>query len=129
MVAQFTSEDLFSGLNRCMLRNATILIVQKSWPIANHVATAFERRGARTFCAPDATSALPFVHDAELSAAVLDSESQLLCAALSQRQIPYAIYTARSEVNDCDHGPIIRKPAGSEEVISEVSVLIKQHRE
>jgi DNA-binding response OmpR family regulator len=112
-----------------MLGNATILIVQKSWPIANNLATAFERHGARTFYAPDAASALPFVHGPELSAAVLDSESQLLCAALSQRQIPYVVYTARSEVNDCDRGPMIRKPAASEEIISEVTALIGQHRQ
>lgn len=127
LVAQLTRERFSPGLNGCMLGNATILIVQKSWPIANHLATAFERRGARTFCAPDAASALPFVHEPELSAAVLDSESQLLCAALSQRHIPYVIYTGRSKVNDCDQGPMIRKPAASEEVVSEVSALIGQH--
>lgn len=107
-----------------MLGNATILVVQKSWPIANHLATAFERRGVRTFYARDAASALPFVHESELSAAVLDSESQVLCEALSQRRIPYVIYTGRSEVDDCVHRSVIRKPAASEEVISEVITLI-----
>jgi DNA-binding response OmpR family regulator len=112
-----------------MLGNATILIVQKSWQIANHLATAFERHGARSFYARDAASALPFVHELVLSAAVLDSESQVLCEALSQRHIPYVIYTGRSEVDDCDHGPMIRKPADSKEIISEVTALIGQHRQ
>jgi DNA-binding response OmpR family regulator len=128
-MAQFTRERFPPGLNRCMLGNATILIVQKSWLIANNLATAFERYGARTFCAPDAALALPFVHVPELSAAVLDSESQVLCEGLSQRHIPYVIYTGRSEVDDCDHGPIIPKPLGLEKVISEVTALVRRHRQ
>jgi hypothetical protein len=63
--------------------------------------------------------------DPNLSAAVLDSESEVLCARLAQRSIPFVMFTGRQQVPDkCAAAPLIRKPASVEDVVAEVKRLL-----
>jgi hypothetical protein len=76
--------------------------------------------------AKDVKSAAPLVEVPHLSAAVLDSRSDALCARLAQRNIPFVLYTGREDIADpCAAAPLILKPASTNEVLTKVEQLLR----
>jgi hypothetical protein len=111
-----------------MLEDKTILVVQPKWLIAEALSLAPKARGANVLSAPDASTGLAFVSHPGLSAAVLNSESQEICAVLAQRNIPYLVYTGKIDVEGCDQGPIVYKPESAQASAAQVQQLIDEHQ-
>ena len=111
-------------LRQRSLSGRLILIVQP-WQFAKLLAAAFEAQGAHTLTTKDANTALPLADLPDLSAAVLDSNSDALGAKLAQRNIPFVLYSGRQEVTgNCAPAPLIRKPAPANEVVATVEQLL-----
>ena len=104
----------------------SILIVQKQWTIAHQIVLAFEARGARVLSVRGAAAALELADDPNLTAAVLDSDSALLCRLLDEKHIPYVIHSGRVQLDDeCAGATVIPKPASAEEVVASVERLLR----
>ena len=103
----------------------SILIFQKQWAIAHQIVLAFEARGARVLSVRGAAAALELADDPDLAAAVLDSDSALLCRLLDEKHIPFVIHTGRVQLDDQRAGvTVVPKPAGPEEVVAAVERLL-----
>ena len=103
----------------------SILIVQKQWLIAWGLALAFETKGARALLAGGAVAALELADDPDLAAAVLDSDSALLCRLLEDKKIPYVVHSGRVQLDDERAGAtVVPKPAGPEKVVASVERLL-----
>jgi hypothetical protein len=74
----------------------------------------------------DVDAALTIVDVPDLSAAVLDSKSDALCARLHEHAIPYVLYSGRQVVTgDCAGAPLIPKPAPAKEVVAKIKQLLR----
>jgi hypothetical protein len=63
--------------------------------------------------------------DPDLAAAVLDGDSDQLCALLGEKKISYVVYSGREQFDDeCANATFIRKLASVEEVIASVANLL-----
>ena len=99
----------------------SILIVQRQWAIARELARAFEARGARVLSTRDAAVGLELANDPDLAAAVLDSDSALLCRLLDKKRIPFVILSGRAQLDDaCAGATVIPKPASAAAVVASV---------
>jgi hypothetical protein len=115
--------------NKPSLQGRVILIVQRSWLIARNLASAFEAKGARVLSTNNTRSAAEFVDEPGLSAAIVDSARRAICKKLSQRDIPFVVYTGRERIDDeCADGPTIRKPASAEVIVATVKRLLSSKR-
>ena len=103
----------------------SILIVQKQWAIAHQIVLAFEARGARVLSVRGAAAALELADDPDLAAAVLDSDSALLCRLLDEKRIPHVVYSGSEQHDDaCAGATLILKPASAEVVVASVERLL-----
>jgi DNA-binding response OmpR family regulator len=74
----------------------------------------------------DAAAALELANDPDLAAAVLDSDSALLCRLLDEKHIPFVIHTGRVQLDDERAGAtVVPKPASAEEVVASVERLLR----
>jgi len=102
-----------------------ILIVQRRWVVAHNLASAFEAEGAQVLLANSSPNSLAQLDHAYLAAAVLDGQSHQLWRQLKESEIPYVLYTGREHFYDgYSSGPVIRKPAYAEEVVTAVRRLL-----
>jgi DNA-binding response OmpR family regulator len=102
-----------------------ILVVQRSWSIAQAVSSSFKANGAEVLLSVNPKSALRLVDHPHLSAAVLDSNGPELCRYLDARGIPYVLYTGRKQIADeCAAAPVVRKPASPTHVVESVERLL-----
>jgi|SRR5215831_19388141 len=109
------------------LDGRVVLVVQRSWLIANNLARALEANGAKVLLATNSSSALRLVDHPLLSAAVLNSDSRELCRLLEARGISFLFYTGRAQIIDeFNTAPVIRKPARPAEVVDGVGRLLTQ---
>ena len=98
---------------------------QRSWLIARNLASAFEAQGARVLSTNNTRSAAAFVDEPGLSVAIVDSARRVICKRLSQRDIPFVVYTGRERMDDeCAEGPTIHKPASTEVIVATVKRLL-----
>jgi hypothetical protein len=108
------------------LEGRVILVVQRRWLIARQLRFVLEAKGARALLANGAASGHSLADAPELSAAVVDSDSALLCHKLDARSVPYVLYTGREQaVHECAETPVVKKPAGPEQVAAEVERLLQ----
>ena len=108
------------------LQGRVILVVQRRWLIARQLGSVLEAKGARALLANGAASAHSLADAPELCAAVVDSDSTELCHKLEARSVPYVLYTGSEQaVHECAETPVVRKPAGPEQVATEVERLLQ----
>jgi hypothetical protein len=108
------------------LQGRVILVVQRRWLIARQLGSLLEAKGARALLANSAASGHSLTDVPELCAAVVDSDSAELCHELDARGVPYVLYTGREQAGDeCAEAPLVRKPAGPEQVATEVERLLQ----
>jgi DNA-binding response OmpR family regulator len=105
------------------LGGRVVLIVQRSWIIANGLAIAFKAAGAQVLVAKQSDLAL--ADHPDLAAAVLDGQSSEMRLRLEARGIPFLLYTGHGDIEGGPaNAPIVRKPAPPAEVVARVEQLL-----
>jgi len=116
------------------LAGRLILIVEDEPLIALDLQSAFERVGAHVITTSALRNAVSLVEEDGLSAAVLDhalgdGNSSHLCERLTQRGIPFVIYSGFSGTEDaCQYAPHVSKPANPEVLVTTVVGLLRGHQ-
>ena len=112
------------------LTGRLILIAEDEPLIAIDVKQTFEEEGARVIVARTLHDALRGVEHPALSAAVLDytlgdGDSSAICERMTERNIPFVVYTGYDDVFQALHGGVhVKKPASLSELVATVQGLI-----
>ena len=113
------------------LAGRSILVVEDEPLIALEIANAFTEVGARVTTVRSLRCALVAAEDGALSAAVLDhalgdGDSSLLCARLTDRNIPFVVHSGHSELDGaCSGGAQVAKPASPQVLVATVERLLR----
>lgn len=114
------------------LQGCTILIVEDEPLIVLDMTTSLEITGAAVTSTNTLKHALLLVEHDGLAAAILDhslgdGNSSALCARLSERGIPYMIYSGYRHIEGaCKGAPHLDKPATAEALVAAVEDLINR---
>ena len=112
------------------LRGQSILIVEDEPLITMDLTLAFEHTGAELTSTNTLKHALLLVEHDGLSAVILDhslgdDDSTLLCRRLTERGIPYMIYSGYPKRDDApDDLVYVSKPASHEKIVAAMEGLI-----
>jgi DNA-binding response OmpR family regulator len=117
------------------LAGRSILIVEDEPIVALDIAAAFEKAGAQVTTTTTLRHATILVENDGLSAAVLDhglgdGDSSSLCERLTERNIPFVIYSGFGSIDDgaCREAPHVSKPANPEMLIATVAGLLDRQQ-
>jgi CheY-like chemotaxis protein len=97
-----------------ILQGRTILVVEDQSLVALDIADSLTKAGASVQRAATLQEGLPLAEHPQLSAAILDfvlrdGDSGVLCARLTERGIPFVVYTGYDEVPAaCRNGVIVQ---------------------
>jgi DNA-binding response OmpR family regulator len=114
------------------LQGRSILIVEDNPIIVMDITLAFEHTGAQLTTTNTLKHALLLAEHDGLSAAVLDhalgdSDSSLLCKRLTERGIPYMIYSGYPKSKEAPDDLVhISKPASHEKIVAAMEGLIQR---
>jgi DNA-binding response OmpR family regulator len=117
-------------MQRPSLDGRSILIVEDETIIAMDITQAFEAAGAKLTMTNTLEHALILAEHDGLSGAILDhslgdGNSSLLCARLTERGIPYLIYSGLPTITGACAGALhIGKPAAPGELVAAMESLI-----
>jgi DNA-binding response OmpR family regulator len=117
-------------MQRPSLEGRSILIVEDEALIVMDITQAFEGTGAALTTTNSLHQALVLVEHDSLSGAILDhslgdGDSALLYARLTERGIPFLIYSGFETVGGASAGaPHVSKPAGRGELVAAMEKLI-----
>ena len=113
------------------LNDHTILLVEDEPFIQMDIQECLEAAGARVVPACTVQEALELLESQPITASILDFKLQGgtaddLCHQLSERKIPFVIYSGYTNVEgECSKWDIVRKPADPRELVTRVlSVLV-----
>jgi DNA-binding response OmpR family regulator len=112
------------------LTGRLILIAEDEPLIALDVKQTFEEEGAQVILARTLGDALEGVEHPDLSAAVLDyalggGDSSGVCARMTERKIPFVVYTGYDNLGGAfRYGVHVKKPASLSELVKTVRGLI-----
>lgn len=113
------------------LDDHTILLVEDEPYIQMDIQQGLEEAGARVVAACTVQAALELLESEPITASILDFKLQGgtaddLCHQLTQRKIPFVIYSGYTNVEgECSKWDIVRKPADPRDLVTRVlSVLI-----
>ena len=112
------------------LQGRSILIVEDNPIIVMDITLAFEHSGAQLTTTNTLKHAMLLVEHDGLSAAILDhslgdGDSTLLCKRLTERRIPYMIYSGYPKSKDApDDHVYVSKPASHEKIVAAMEGLI-----
>ena len=115
-----------------ILEGRWILVVEDQPLVALDIADSLAKAGATVLSAATLQEGLPLAEHPQLSAAILDfglrdGDSGLLCARLTERGIPFIIYTGYDQVHEaCRAGLLVQKPAPPETLLRTVAQLLEQ---
>jgi DNA-binding response OmpR family regulator len=104
----------------------TVLLVEDEPFILEDVKTALKEAGARVIPAQSVKQALNVLDVEAITASVLDFKlkggtADDLCHQLTERKIPFVIYSGYTNVEgECSRWKIIQKPADPRELVSSV---------
>jgi DNA-binding response OmpR family regulator len=113
------------------LLGRSILVVEDEPLIAMDISKTFEHTGAAMTTTNTLRHALLLVEHDGLSAAILDhalgdGDSSLLCARLTERGIPFLIYSGFERFEGaCKGAPHINKPASPAVLVAAVEDLLR----
>jgi len=116
-----------------LLRGRSILVVEDEPIIALDIADAFEQVGAEVVTSFSLREALGLVETDRWSAAVVDhllqdGESSPLCQRLSERDIPFVVYTGFAQLGGaCGQAEQVVKPADTGSLVAKITSLIDRH--
>jgi DNA-binding response OmpR family regulator len=106
------------------LEGQTILVVEDEPLIVLDLTEALEAAGASVTSTNTLRHALILVEHDGLSAAILDhalgdGDSSRLCSRLSERGVPFIIYSGFTAFDgECGHAPHLAKPASDEQLVT-----------
>jgi DNA-binding response OmpR family regulator len=118
-------------MSRHHLRGCTILIVEDEPLIVLDITTTFEHTGAHLTTTNTVKHARILVEHDGLSAAILDhalpdGDTTNLCTRLTERGIPYLIYSGYPpQEGPCKGAPHLTKPAMPNDLLDAMEALIK----
>jgi DNA-binding NtrC family response regulator len=114
-----------------VLAGHTILVVEDEFMIALDVGEALQSAGAKVVAASGVADARRIASTQQLSAAVLDFRLGVsvdclpICGLLTERGVPFLLYTAYTLLEGAPNAPILQKPAAPQRIIAAVADLIK----
>jgi len=117
-------------MDRSPLQGRSILIVEDEPLITMDLTLAFEHTGAELTSTNTLKHALLLVEHDGLSAVILDhslgdDDSTLLCRRLTERGIPYMIYSGYPKSKDAPADLVyLSKPASHEKIVAAMEGLI-----
>ena len=117
-------------MQRPSLDGRSILIVEDEPLIVMDITQQFEPTGAALTTTNSLHQAMTLVEHDGLSGAILDhslgdGNSSLLCARLTQRGIPYLIYSGHTIIEGACAGALhVNKPAARGELVAAMESLI-----
>ena len=121
-------------MSRPILENCTILVVEDEPLIVMDISLAFETTGAHLTTTNTVKHARLLVEHDGLSAAILDhalpdGDCTSICERLTERSIPYLVYSGfpRTE-GPCKNAPHLPKPASHEQLLDAVEALIRNYK-
>lgn len=112
------------------LQGRSVLIIEDEPLIVMDMTKSLEITGAAITSTNTLKHALLLVEHDGLAAAILDhtlgdGDSSELCVRLTERGIPFMIYSGHLHVDGpCSGAPHLRKPATAEDLVSAVELLI-----
>jgi DNA-binding response OmpR family regulator len=115
-----------------ILQGRWILVVEDQSLVALDIADSLTKAGATVLSAATLEAGLPLPEHPYLAAAILDfglrdGDSGVLCARLTERGIPFVVYTGYEEVHEsCRAGVLVRKPALPDTLLKTVAHLLEQ---
>jgi len=118
-------------MTETVLVGRTILIVEDENLVAREVAEALESVGAYVVMARGVADAARIIAGHNLSAAVLDFwlgvgvDCLPICALLTERGVPFLLYTSYTLLEGAPSAPILSKPARPQRIVAAVADLIK----
>ena len=113
-----------------ILQDRSILVVEDQPLVALDIADSFSQAGASVLRAATLQEGLPLAEHPQLSAAILDfglrdGDSGVLCARLTERGIPFVVYTGYDQVHEaCRAGLLVQKKAPPETLLRTVAQLL-----
>jgi CheY-like chemotaxis protein len=113
-----------------ILKDCWILVLEDEPLVALDIADSLTRAGASVLRAKTLQEGMPLAEHPQLSAAILDfrlrdGDVGVLCARLTERHIPFVIYTGYAHVHGtCGAGVLVRKPALPETLIKAVAQML-----
>lgn len=121
-------------MDQVRLDGCGVLLLEDEALVLLDLQTTLEGVGARVHGAMTVRHARDLLNTETISAAVLDyavadGNCADLCGLLSAEQIPFALYSGHSELDeDCEQGEIIFKPAGADEVVAVVVKMLSARK-
>ena len=115
------------------LEGRSILIVEDEPLIVMDMTNALEHTGAALTTTNTLKHALLLVEHDGLAGAILDhslgdGNSSALCARLTERGIPFLIYSGLQHLDgDCKDAPHLAKPASHEALVAAVEGMVLGH--
>jgi DNA-binding response OmpR family regulator len=112
------------------LKGCTILVVEDEPLIVMDISMAFDGTGAHLTTTNTVKHARLLVEHDGLSAAILDhaltdGDSTSLCTRLTERGVPYLMYSGfKTFDNACKGAPHLMKPASHEQLLNAMEALI-----
>jgi DNA-binding response OmpR family regulator len=112
------------------LKGREVLIVEDEPLISLEIAQAFRKAGASITTTSTLKQALTLVEHDGLAVAVLDhvlrdGDSTRLCERLTERGIPFVLYSGFNKVEGaCKAGALVGKPASGEAVVATAEGLL-----
>jgi DNA-binding response OmpR family regulator len=106
-----------------------ILVVEDEPLVALHIADILTRAGASVLPAATLKDGLRLAEHPQLSAAILDlalgeHDSAPLCTRLTERSIPFVIYSGYTEVPAaCHAGVVVPKPADPDALLGALAQM------
>jgi DNA-binding response OmpR family regulator len=113
-----------------ILQGRLILVVEDQPIVALDIAHTFLQAGATVLRAATLQEGLSLAEHPQLTAAILDfglgaEDAAPLCARLSERSVPFVIYTGYGEVPAaCRNGIVVQKPAPPHTLLAALTQLL-----
>jgi DNA-binding response OmpR family regulator len=110
--------------------NRWILVVEDQPLVALDITDSLQKAGASVLTATTLQHGLVLADHPQLSAAVLDfglghDDCDPLCMRLSERQIPFVIYTGYAQVSPaCSGGIVVQKPATPQTLLAALTQIL-----
>jgi DNA-binding response OmpR family regulator len=107
-----------------------ILVVEDQPLVALHIADSLIKAGGSVLTAASLSEGLVLAEHPELTAAILDfalgqQDCVPVCVRLSERRIPFVIYTGYAEVPAaCRAGVVVPKPATPDTLLRTLAELL-----
>ena len=114
-----------------ILAGRNILLVEDEFLIAHEVAEALRSANACVVIARGVSDAARIIASRKLSAAILDFRLGVsvdclpICGLLTERGVPFLLYTAYTLLEGAPNAPILQKPAAPQRITAAVADLIK----